>query len=716
MLTQNAKQLTDRIKAYNPAIDGGLMARAWDFAEHAHRGQVRASGEPYFTHPVAVAYILADMHLDPATIITALLHDVVEDTAITLDMIGGQFTSEIADLVDGVTKLTRIETQGDNRQAENLRKLVLAMSEDIRVLLVKLADRTHNMRTIDSIPKPEKRERIAQETLSIFAPLAERIGMTPFQLELEDRAFAILQPAMRQSIISRLEFLSAQSEDVISRICEELHQVLQDAGIECSVSGRRKTAYSIWNKMQRKNVAIEELSDIMAFRIILAETAQCYQALGVIHGHYPMVMGRFKDYISTPKRNGYRSLHTGIIGPLRKRIELQIRTAEMHDVAERGVAAHWSYKMNGSAARHRDEVKRFKWLRDLVSILDNADHADEFLEHTQMEMYADQVFCFTPKGMVIALPKNATAVDFAYAVHSDIGNSCIGVRINGRLRQLATVLNNGDQVQILNDPAATPRLEWESFVVTGRARSAIRRFMRGKRHEEFARLGKALLQKAFRHHGKSMRGKVLSGCFNHYGINRNDALYALIGEGGVKPDEVLERLFPDLSGKLASEARKQQNLPAEKEKRRDVLNIKGLIAGMAVHLGRCCHPLPGERIIGIVTAGKGITVHRVDCQTLQKFSDMPELWLDIAWGNDGQNAVTVRLEAVLANEPGSLAAVATIIGQNDGNITNIQILSRTPAFFTFEIDLEVKNVRHMTAIMAALHASPYLESVKRADS
>jgi len=705
MLVETAKHLTDRIRAYNPGVDETLVSHAYDFAEKAHRGQVRASGEPYFTHPLEVAHILADMHLDQATIVTALLHDVVEDTGVSLTQIRSQFTDEIAQLVDGVTKLTRIEMQSDNRQAENFRKLVLAMSEDIRVLLVKLADRTHNMRTIDYIPKAEKRERIAQETLSIFAPLAERIGMTHFQHELEDRAFAVLNPQMRTSIISRLDYLTSKSEDMISRICDELNSTLSEAGLESSISGRHKTAYSIWRKMQRKKVGMEELSDIMAFRIIVPDEADCYQALGILHRHYPMVMGRFKDYISTPKRNRYRSLHTGIIGPLKKKIELQIRTPEMHEVAERGVAAHWSYKSDGQSIR-RSEVDQLKWLSDLIQVLENTVSPDEFLEHTQMEMYADQVFCFSPKGALIGLPKGATAVDFAYAVHSDIGNTCVGVKINGKIRQLATVLDNGDQVEILTSANATPKPEWENFVLTGRAKSAVRRFMRVERQKEFAQLGKALVLKVFRQAKKKLHEDQLVPCLAHFNLRSDTELYARVGEGLIKPEDVLLYFHPRLKIGNKKQGKVANGKPT--------LNIKGLIPGMAVHHGRCCHPLPGERIVGIVTTGKGITVHRMDCQHLENFHNMPELWVDIEWESDTPNVVAARVEAVISNEPGSLAAVCTLISNHGGNITNIQLVSRNMDFFTFVTDIEVSDVRHMTAILAAMRTNPFIESVERA--
>ena len=704
----DVKPLTDRIRAYNPGIDDELLSRAFGFAEKAHRGQVRASGEPYFTHPIEVAHILADMHLDPATIITALLHDVVEDTDVTLDMIQDQFTDEIANLVDGVTKLTRIEMKSDNKQAENFRKLVLAMSEDIRVLLVKLADRTHNMRTIDHISRAEKRVRIAEETLAIFAPLAERIGMTHFQNELEDRAFAVVNPEMRSSIISRLDYLATQSEDLVSRICDELNATLSEEGLESSVTGRRKSAYSIWQKMQRQKVEMEELSDIMAFRVVVPDISDCYRTLGILHQKFPMVMGRFKDYISTPKRNHYQSLHTGIIGPNKKKIEVQIRTPEMHEVSERGVAAHWGYKIDGKAVKP-NEYNQLKWLNDLVKVLENAASSDEFLEHTQMEMYADQVFCFTPKGMLVTLPKGASAVDFAYDLHSHIGDTCVGVKINGKMRQLATVLRNGDQVEILTTKTGTPNPEWEHFVVTGRAKSSIRRFIRLEQQKEFAQLGRGLVQKTFRQSGKEFEETKLLPFLMHYDLRTDDDLFARVGENSIAPEEILEFIHPELKQAVAPKKMKTA-------KKKPSLNIKGLIPGMAVHHGRCCHPLPGERIIGIITTGKGITVHRVDCQNLEKFSSMPELWVDIEWESDTPNIVSARLETVMSNEPGSLAAVTAAISELNGNITNIQLLARNLDFFTFMIDVEVSDVRHLTAIKATLQASPFIDKVERAKS
>ena len=705
---RGTKTLVRKLRSYSPRVDMAVVEAAYEFAREAHHGQERASGDPYINHPLAVAEILADMRLDQASIVTALLHDVVEDTDVTLAGIRKAFSDEVAQLVDGVTKLTRVEMQSGNRQAENFRKLVLAMSEDIRVLIVKLADRTHNMRTIDHIDEPERRRRIADETLKVFAPLAERIGVTHFQHELEDMAFAELNAPMRDTILQRIEDITARDKNTIGKIRRELQAALKKEGVKAEVTGRQKTPYSIWRKMQLRNVDTEELTDIMAFRIVVANEAECYRTLGIIHRHYKVVMGRFKDYISTPKPNRYRSIHTGIIGPLQKKVEIQIRTPEMHEVAERGVAAHWYYK-DDPEKEHNTEAKEMKWLSDLVNILENAQSLDEFLEHTHMEMYADQVFCFTPKGALIALPRESTAVDFAYAVHTDVGHRCVAAKINGRTRQLATILRNGDQVEITTSKGARPNPEWEGFVKTGRAKSMIRRFIRQEKQREFSRVGKALLDKAFRQQKRQFDESQMLSVLAYFDVRSDEELYARVGESRVDPADVFNFCFPD------AKPVKTRKRPA-KNRKKPSLNIKGLTPGMAVHIGKCCHPLPGERIVGIVTSGKGLTVHRTDCQNLEKFNTMPELWVEIEWEREQPNIVSARLDAVLANQPGSLASVATQISQNQGNITNIQLLSREADFFRFAIDVEVDHVRHMTEIIAALSANASVESIERAKS
>ena len=710
-MIEAAYDLYEKIKAYDPSVDGDRLRRAFVFGMEAHDGQTRASGEPYYTHPIAVANILADMRLDLDTVITALLHDTVEDCDVTLGMLGDAFGSSVAQLVDGVTKLSRIglQTGQNNIQAESFRKLLLAMSEDVRVLLVKLADRTHNMATISHIPKPEKRARIARETLEIYAPLAERIGVTNLQQSLENAAFVVLHEEMAETISARLDFMVQESEIVIPMIGVELQDVVERGGVECSVSGRLKSVYSIWRKMQRKKVTMDQLSDIMAFRVLVPSTEDCYRALGSIHAAYPNVMGRFKDYISTPKRNGYQSLHTGVIGPENHKIEIQVRTPEMHKIAEYGVAAHWNYKDPISGKN----VGKFRWIQELVGILDEEDGAEEFLEHTKMDLYHDQVFCFTPRGDLIALPKGATAVDFAYAVHSKVGQKCCGVRINGKIRQLATELENGDQVDIITKASAHPLAEWENFVKTGRARSGIRRAVRAERAVEFSRVGKSILHKAFAEVNKPLQKRALEKIPVIFGVQKPEDLFALVGEGRMQPELVIEKMFPDLA-KSKKRVRPIGETNRDRAKSgRPILKIQGGNSGIAITIARCCHPLPGEDIVGIFTTGKGVTVHRADRGTLVDFGDMPELWMDVGWEHEGPKRVMGRLNTVLSNEPGALAAVATIIGQQGGNISNIHLTNRNADFFSFQLDLEVKDVEHMRSVIAALQANNFVERVER---
>jgi len=708
-------ELVERVRSYDPSADEEALNRAYVFSMKAHGSQERASGDPYFSHPLQVAEILTRMKLDSASIITALLHDTVEDTDATLEQIEQLFGKEIARLVDGVTKLSRIELQSDNsKHAENFRKLVLAMSADIRVLLVKLADRLHNMQTLHYIRDPEKRKRIALETMEIYAPLAERMGIQHVKDELENLAFGVLNPEGKESITQRLKFLREQGGDVIGRVIAELKRVLAEQGVEATISGREKSPYSIWRKMQRKNIGFEQLSDIMAFRIVVADVAQCYQALGVLHGRYSMVPGRFKDYISTPKPNGYRSLHSGIIGPERQRIELQIRTRDMHDIAELGVAAHWRYKQDVE----RVDGKQYRWLRELLDILEHASGPEEFLEHTKLEMFQDQVFCFTPKGDLIALPRGATPVDFAYAVHSQIGDTCVGAKINGRIMPLRSELHNGDQVEIVTSRAQTPSPTWERFVVTGKARACIRRFIRTQQRQQYAELGKSILQKAFRQEGYDLTEKALEGALKKLKAPTVEDLYAAVGEGLQTAREVIGAVFP--GSKAPPRSDKVVPIAPHRGRQRKAkelaVPITGLIPGMALHFAGCCHPLPGDRIVGIVTTGKGVTLHTIDCETLEGFADQPERWLDVAWGPDSDEAANHvgRIQVVIANEPGSLGTLSTVIGKSEGNISNLRITSRSVDFFELLIDVEVKDVRHLTNIIAALRAMPVINSVERA--
>jgi GTP pyrophosphokinase len=703
-------ELVELVKSYDPKADEDALNRAYVYSMKAHGAQLRASGDPYFSHPVQVAGLLAQMKLDTASIVTGLLHDTVEDTVATLDDIERLFGPEIGRLVDGVTKLSRIELQSDQtKQAENFRKLVLAMSEDIRVLLVKLADRLHNMQTLHFIKDDERRRRIARETMDIYVPLAERIGMHRMKDQLEDLAFAELHPDARASIIARLGFLREQGGDIVSRVIAELTDTLREGGLDASVSGREKSAYSIWRKMERKNVSFEQLADVMAFRLLVDDAGQCYHALGVIHSAYPVVPGRFKDYLSTPKPNNYRSLHTGVIGPERQRIEVQIRTREMHEIAELGVAAHWIYKQQERAV----DGRQYRWLRELLDILEQASNPEEFLEHTRLEMFQDQVFAFTPKGDLIALPRGATPVDFAYAVHSQIGDTCVGAKINGRLLPLRTGLSNGDQVEIVTSKVQTPSPTWERFVVTGKARARIRRFVRTQQRAQYLDLGRAILQKAFRQQGQEFSERPLGAVLAQFHCDSAEDLYVAIGEGLCTGREVTNAAFPQ------PPEDRNKVVPLARARRRgslrDAVPIRGLIPGMAVHFAGCCHPLPGDRIVGIVTTGKGVTIHTIDCDTLQSFADEPERWLDVAWSSEEADAGHVgRINVTITNEPGNLGSLTTTIGKQGGNISNLKITNRSTDFFEIMVDIEVNDVKHLSTIIAALRATPVINAVERA--
>jgi len=714
-------ELVERVRGYDPSVDEDALNRAYVFSMKVHGSQIRASGDPYFSHPVEVAGILTDYRLDTASIVTGLLHDTVEDTVATIDEIRRLFGEEVARLVDGVTKLSKLELQShDTRHAENFRKLLLAISEDIRVLLVKLADRLHNMRTLHYIKDPEKRARIARETMEIYVPLAERIGIQEIKEELENLAFRELYPDASESIVSRLEFLKEQGEDIVVRISDAINRTLVESDIEAWISGRTKRPVSIWRKMHRKNVEFEQLTDINAFRVVVASLDDCYRTLGVIHTKYRMIPGEFDDYISTPKPNGYQSLHTAVIGPEMHRIEIQIRTTQMHEVSELGVAAHWQYKQGAALT----EGKRYHWVRQLLDILESSNNPDEFLEHTKLEMFPDQVFCFTPKGEIINLPQGATAIDFAYAVHSEIGDRCIGARINGKMAPLRTEMNNGDQVEVLTSADGTPSPTWEQWVVTGKARARIRRYVRSERREEFTKLGQAMLDRAFREIGYFPEGDPPRTVLDHFHADSSDTLAAIIGSGDATVSEVLEMLVPEemLRDSDARNAKRHDqtvvDFPTKRngDRRSSEIAIRGLTPGMAVHYANCCHPLPGDKIIGILTPGKGVTIHTKDCETLESFADTPERWVGVAWdlGPEMPESRVGRINLIVANERGALGTLTTVIAQNLGNINNLKITNRSADFFEMILDIEVKNTQHLNDIVAALRATREINSVDRA--
>lgn len=704
-------ELVDLVKSYDPEADEDALNRAYVFAMKKHGAQLRTSGDPYYSHPIEVAGILTKFKLDSSSIIAGLLHDTVEDTDTTVQEVKELFGGQVAQLVDGLTKLAMIEQKsGSSKQAENFRKLLLAMSDDIRVLLIKLADRLHNMRTLHFCPE-DKRQRIARETLDIYAPLAERIGMQEVKDELEEIAFAELNKEAHDSIVARLNFLREQGSNIVPKIIAQLEKDMVDNGVKATVSGREKAPYSIWRKMQQKNASFEQLSDIMAFRICVDDIGTCYQALGVIHSKYPMVPRRFKDYISTPKPNGYQSIHTGVIGPENTRIEIQIRTYEMHEIAEKGVAAHWAYKQG-----QRAEGRNFRWMRELLEILDQAANPEEFLENTKLEMYNDQVFCFTPKGDLIGLPRGSTPVDFAYAVHSYVGDTCVGAKVNGEIKPLRTVLQNGDQVDILTSKAQHPSTEWERFVITGKAKAAIRRYVRATKREQFVSLGEEMLERLFKGENLELNEKSLVSVMQNFDAETVDDIYAKVGEGLITGWDVLKAVYPAYKQSKLDKMVKSIKVPGfRKKKKAEPLKIKGLISDMAVHFAGCCHPLPGDRIVGIVTTGKGVAVHTIDCKALEKFSDEPERWLDIDWGDDAENEFhTARLKVMLSNEPGALGDLSNLIARQEANISNLNITYRTLSYFELLIDLEVRDIQHLNNIIAALKAAKVVSYVSRA--
>jgi len=708
-------ELVERVKEYDPDTDENMLNRAYVFSMKVHGTQKRASGDPYFSHPLEVAGILTNMKMDCDTIVTALLHDTIEDTIATHDQIEELFGEDIAKMVDGVTKMSEITYSSESaKQAENFRKFLLAMSHDIRVLLVKLADRLHNMRTLKYIKKPEKRLRIARETLDIYAPLAERIGMQEVKEELEALAFPHVYPDAYVSILKRLEQIHVNTGGIKDFVVEELELLMTEAGIEAEVFGREKRLYSIWRKMTYRHVSLDDQADILAFRIIVDDAETCYRVLGMVHGKWQAIPGLIKDYISMPKPNGYQSLHTAVLGPQKKRIEIQIRSSEMDAVAEQGVAAHWLYKQHSS----EKEGAQYKWLKDLLEIMEHADSPDEFLEHTKLAMYQNQVFCFTPKGKLVNLPQGATVVDFAYAVHTDVGDSCVGGKVNGNPVQLRTRLVNGDQVEILRSTAQQPSPNWLSFVITGKAKAAIRRFISHKKKDEYQALGKTLLERAFKLAERDINNKALKLCAKKLQLESIEEIYELVGKGELPDRKILETVYPGikLNDHLPQSPAKLLDLDRGSKGGDHSIPIRGLTPGLAVHMSDCCHPILGDRIVGIVTTGKGIMVHTIDCEALDVYSNTPESWRDLSWlALEDENTVFVsRLEILLEHMPGALAAVLNVVAREKGNISNIKFIERAPELFRITLDIEVRDVKHLTSIIAALRVNERVSSVERA--
>ncbi len=715
-------ELVERVAAYNPQVNEDLLNRAYVFAMQKHGTQRRASGDPYFSHPLEVAAILTDLRLDDASIAVALLHDTIEDTGATRDEIELLFGASIGRLVEGVTKLQRLELASrEAEQAENLRKLLLAVAEDIRVLLVKLADRLHNMRTIQYMPE-DKRARIAEETMEIYAPLAGRMGMQGMRDELEDLSFRVLNPDAYQAIAAKLDALREKSGSLVEIVQKDLTARLAKHGTTAEIRGRLKSPYSIFSKTQRKSVGFEQLSDVFGFRVLLETEEDCYHALGVVHRAWPMVPGRFKDYISTPKQNEYRSLHTTIIGPRQQRVELQIRTRDMDRVAEYGIAAHPLYKDGIADDRDRlaAESRAYAWLRQTVEQIAQGDAPEEFIEHTKLELFQDQVFCFSPKGRLIALPRGATPIDFAYAVHTDIGDTCIGAKVNGQLAPLGQPLQNGDEVEIIRSSAQRPPAAWESIVVTGKARAAIRRASRSQARRQYAALGRHTLERLFEQAGKSFNDQALSTVAVRLNMADAEDLLAAIGRSELSPEAVLREVHPDYreervnatggasdEGWTASDRSSLKfRFPMAEVAGNDksAIPIRGFDADVPVRFAPDGGAVPGDRIVGILTPGEGITIYPIHSPQLSQFDDEPERWVDVRW-DISENSIErfpARIRVSALNEPGTLATIAEAIGSADSNIDNLKMLSRGRDFTEIEIDLEVWDLKHLNRIVTDL--------------
>ncbi|HVQ82435.1 MAG: bifunctional (p)ppGpp synthetase/guanosine-3',5'-bis(diphosphate) 3'-pyrophosphohydrolase [Pseudolabrys sp.] len=725
--------LIERVRRYNPNTNEALLNRAYVYAMKAHGEQRRASGDPYFSHPIEVAAILTDLKLDDATIAAALLHDTIEDTEATRAEIDSLFGRDIGTLVEGLTKLKKLDlVTKEAKQAENLRKLLLAIADDVRVLLIKLADRLHNMRTLGYMPS-EARRRAAEETLEIYAPLAGRMGMHEMREELDDLAFRELYPEAYDVVTARLNALTERSKLLISEIEKQLTKKLADRGIDARVVGRRKRAYSIWRKMERKSVGFEQLSDIFGFRVLVNTLADCYQALGVVHSTWPMVPGRFKDYISTPKGNDYRSIHTTVIGPSKQRVELQIRTVAMHEIAEYGIAAHALYKDHvGSPTELLSrESTAYAWLRRTIELLAEGSNPEEFLEHTKLELFHDQVFCFTPKGKLIALPRKATPIDFAYAVHTDIGNTAVGCKINGQIAPLTSELVNGDEVEIASLKAQTaPPAAWESIVVTGKARAAIRRATRFAVRRQYAGLGRRMVERLFQRAKIGYSDEILTGALPRLARASVDDVLAAVGRSELKASDVARAMYPDYkeerAAAMAAKPKSEsgwfglKKLTSVKFKLPEnatgpAIPIRGINGDLPVRFAPDGGAVPGDRIVGILTPGEGITIYPIQSPALSEFEDTPERWLDVRWDEEEQapSRFPARIAVQSVNEPGSLAQITQVIAEHDGNIDNIRMTRRAPDFTDVTIDLEVYDLKHLTAILAQLRAKSVVAKAER---
>lgn len=737
-------ELVERVQRYKPDVNEALLNKAYVYAMQKHGHQKRASGDPYFSHPLEVAAILTDMHLDESTIVVALLHDTIEDTSATRQEIDELFGADIGALVEGLTKLKKLDLVSTKAaQAENLRKLLLAIADDVRVLLVKLADRLHNMRTLDHM-REEKRLRIAEETMEIYAPLAGRMGMQDMREELEDLAFRYINPEAFEAVTQRLADLMKRNKGVLTEIEQALAEQFKEHKINASVKSRQKKPWSVFRKMETKALSFEQLSDIFGFRVLVDNLEDCYRALGVIHSSWSMVPGRFKDYISTPKQNDYRSIHTTIVGPSRQRVELQIRTFEMDFIAEYGVAAHTIYKDFGSATQAQGhqiskDANAYGWLRRTIEALAEGDNPEEFLENTKLELFQDQVFCFTPKGRLIALPRGATPIDFAYAVHTEVGDTCVGTKVNGRIMPLMTELKNGDEVEIIRSKAQVPPTAWESIVVTGKARSAIRRATRNAIRKQYSGLGTRILERTFERAGKTFSKEVIKPVLHRLARKDIEDVLAAVGRGELPSQDVLRAAFPDYK-----DERVTQNQQPREEGWFNLRNAAGMLFQVPGRLGRkgkgkdaqlggegalpirginsdlpvrfSPHgAVPGDRIVGILEPGSGITIYPIQSSALTAYDDHPERWIDVRWDIDEnmKERFPARVTVAAINEPGSLAEIAQVVAANDANIHQLSMSRTAPDFTVMDFELEVWDLKHLTRLISQLKDIGCVSDVQR---
>ena len=730
-------ELVERVASYNKNVNEALLNKAYVYAMHKHGSQLRASGDPYFSHPLEVAAILTELKLDEETIAVALLHDTIEDTDATRKEIDSKFGERIGALVEGLTKVNRLELVSKKaQQGENLRRLLLAVSQDIRVLLVKLADRVHNMRTLYHV-KEEKRARIAQETMEIYAPLAGRMGMQSMRDELEELSFSHINPQGHTTIIKHLQELAEKNKDLVLQITDELSRKLQQDHISAIVTNRQKRSFSIYKKMENKALAFEQLSDIYGFRIVVDNVEDCYRALGLVHTSWSFVPGRIKDYISTPKQNGYQSIHTTVIGPSRQRIELQLRSRQMNDVATYGVAAHAIYKDVGSGISN--EINAYASLRKTIEQLAESANPEEFLEHTKLELFLDQVFCFTPKGRIIALPLGATPIDFAYAVHTDVGNSCVGCKINGRIMPVISELQNGDEVDIIRSSSQTPPSAWESVVATGKARAAIRRATRQAVLLQYSGLGARILERSFERNGKIFDRADLDLALPKLARDAVEDILADVGRGELSAIDVITAVYPDYreDHSVATKPPKEDGwfglrtgaglifkIPGfrgrsrgkkSKSKSGSSIPIRGIQGNLPVRFATSDGAVPGDKIVGILEPGKGITIYRAQSSKLLKFEGKNDRWIDVRWDivADSTESFLTTIKLSAANEPGALATIANTIASHDSNIHHLVLSAKSEDFTDMVIDLEVWDLNHLEQIIKQLSKKPPVRKIIR---